>query len=114
VITEEDVRLAIASGGVEQGGLMMEGATVRFVPDKMIFSATRLTYGLIEVRNLELVGRLVADGGRLRLETESITPRGLVTALIPTLTNQALAQYTSQWYIEEVRTLEGRLELRIR
>lgn len=114
VITEEDILRAIASGGVEQGGLTLEGAAVEFVPDKMIFSATRLAYGLVEVRNLLLVGRLVVIDGRLSLEAESIAPRGLVTALIPTLANQALAQYTSQWYIEEVRALDGRLELQVR
>ncbi len=114
VISEDDVLRAMASGGVEQSGLTLEGAAVAFSPDKMVFSAVRLAYGLIEVRNVMLVGRLVATEGRLSLEAESIAPRGLVTALIPSLTNQALAQYTSQWYIEEVRTLDGRLELRIR
>ena len=51
---------------------------------------------------------------RLQLQTESISPGGLITSLIPAFANQALAQYTAQWYVEEVRTLEGRLELRIR
>ncbi len=113
VITEVDVLNAIASGATGQQGLLVENPAVRFVPDRIIFSATRLGYGPIEVRNLVLTGRLVARGGRLYLETESITPSGLVTALIPTVANQALAQYTSQWYIEEVRALDGRLELRI-
>lgn len=114
VISEADILRAIASGGVEQGGLTLEGAAVEFVPDEMRFSVSRLAYGMIEVRDVRLIGRLVAVNGRLSLETESIVPRGLVTALIPTLANQALAQYTSSWYITEVRTLEGQLELRIR
>ena len=61
-----------------------------------------------------LVGRLVAVDGRLQLETESVTPRGLLSALIPTVANQALEQYTAKWYVEEVETLEGRIEVRIR
>ncbi len=114
VITEADVLNAITSGATGQQGLVAENAAVRFIPEEMIFSATRLGYGPVEVRNLVLAGRLVANDGRLYLEATSITPSGLVTALIPALANQALAQYTRQWYIEEVRMLDGRLELRIR
>jgi hypothetical protein len=113
-ITEDDILRSVAAGVVEQGGATLEGLAVDFADDRMTLSATRLVYGMIEVRDLRMVGRLAASEGQLRLETESLIPRGLVTALIPTLMNQALAQYTSQWYIEEVRTLEGRLELRIR
>lgn len=113
VITEADVLNAVASGATDQQGLLVENAAVRFIPDRMIFSAGRLSYGPLEVRNLVLTGRLVARGGRLQLETESITPAGLVTALIPTIANQALTQYTSQWYIEEARAVDGRLELRV-
>ncbi|MCX7706402.1 MAG: hypothetical protein N2204_00140 [Anaerolineae bacterium] len=114
VITEADVLNAISSGATGQQGLLVENAAVRFIPDRMIFSATRLSYGPIEVRNLVLTGRLQVREGRLYLDTESITPSGLVTVLIPTVANQALAQYTSQWYIEEARMLDGRLELRVR
>lgn len=113
-ITEEDVLRAVAAGIAAQEGVSLEGVGVDFADEKMFLSAARLAYGAIEVRNLQLVGRLTASEGRLRLDTESITPGGLVTALIPTFANQALAQYTSQWYVEEVRALDGRLELRIR
>lgn len=114
VITEADVVTAVAVGVSAQGGATIDGLTVRFADDRMTFRATELRYGSISVSNLVLVGRLIAKNGRLELVTESVTPRGLVTALIPTLANQALAQYTAQWYIEEVRTLDGKLELRIR
>lgn len=87
---------------------------MRFADGLMTLSATSLSYGSINVANLTLSGRLVARDGKLELVAESITPRGLVTALIPVFANQALAQYTAQWYIEEVQTLDGRLELRIR
>jgi hypothetical protein len=80
----------------------------------MRITADKLAYGPAQVQNLDLVGRLVAQNGQLQLETESVSPRNLVTALLPTLANQALAQFTAQWYVEEVRTLEGRLEVRIR
>ena len=87
---------------------------MQFTGGKLRLTANRLSYGPISVQNLVLVGRLVAQDGRLQLQTESIAPGGLVTALIPSFANQALAQYAAQWYVEEVRTLDGRLELRIR
>ncbi len=114
VITEADVVRAVASGAAAQNGLSLDGLSVRFADERLRLAAERLRYGSIDVQNLVVVGRLVAVNGRLQLETESITPRGLVTALIPTFANQALAQYTAQWYIEEVRTVEDRLELKIR
>jgi len=113
-ITEADVLRAVASGAGAQGGLTLESPSVRFLDSKLQLTAARLQYGPVDVRNLVLVGRLVTQDGRLQLETESVSPRGLVTALLPTFANQALAQYASQWYVEEVRTLDGRLELKIR
>lgn len=114
VITEADVVRAVASGAAAQNGLSLEGLSVRFADERLRLAADRLRYGSIDVQNLIVVGRLVAVNGKLQLEAESITPRGLVTALIPTFANQALAQYTAQWYIEEVRTVDSRLELKIR
>jgi hypothetical protein len=80
----------------------------------MILTAGRVGYGFVDAQNVTLVGRLVAVDGKLQLQTESITPRGIVTALIPTIANQALQQYTSRWYIEDVRTTEGQIQLRVR
>ncbi len=114
VITEADVVAMVTGGGLAGSGASLEGLTVRFSDGQMTLSATRLGYGGLSVSNLTLVGRLVARNGKLELVTESITPRGLVTAFVPIFANQALTQYTAQWYIEEVRTLDGRLELRIR
>lgn len=113
-VTEADVIRAVAAGVGGQEGLVLQGLTVRFAQGKMRLAADRVQYGVVDVQDLVLVGRLSARDGRLQLETESISPRGLVTALIPTLANQALAQYAAQWYVEEVRTLDGRLELKIR
>jgi hypothetical protein len=114
VITEADIQQAVASGATTQSGLIAEELVVRFTGGKLRLTASKLAYGPVQVQNLDLVGRLVAQNGQLQLETESISPRNLVTSLIPTLANQALAQLASQWYVEEVRTLEGRLEVRIR
>lgn len=114
IITEADVQQAIASGVAGQGGASAENLKVDFADGKLIINAAKIAYGAIKVNNLALVGRLTANAGQLRLETESVSPRGLVTAMIPTLANQALAQYTSRWYIEEVRIVDGRLELRVR
>ena len=114
VITEADVVRAVAAGAAAQSGLSLDGLSVRFADGQLRLAVDRLRYGGVDVQNLVLVGRLVAVNGKLQLEVESITPRGLVTALIPTFANQALAQYTAQWYIEEVRTVDSRLELKIR
>lgn len=114
VITEADVVRAVASGATAQNGLTLENLSVQFADEKMRLAAGRLRYGSVDVQNLVLEGRLAAVDGKLQLETESITPRTLITALIPTFANQALAQYTRQWYVEEVRMMDGWLELRIR
>jgi hypothetical protein len=113
-ITEADVARAVASDAAAESGLVSEELAVRFTEGKIHVTADKLAYGPIQVQNLILVGRLAAKDGRLQLETESISPRGLVSALIPTVANQALAQLASQWYVEEVRILDGRLEVRIR
>jgi hypothetical protein len=57
---------------------------------------------------------LAAQNGVLSLAVESISPRGLAANFVPGAVNQALANYASQWYVEEVRTLDGRVELRVR
>ena len=113
-ITEADVARALASGVAAQQGLTTDGLAVRFTGGKLRLTATTLAYGPIRVRDLTLVGVLVAQQGQLQLQTETISPSGLVTALIPALANQALAQYAGQWYIEDVQTLEGQLAVRIR
>ena len=113
IITEADVLNAVAAGVGAQGGLALDGLGVKFTDGQMRLTANRLSYGPAVVLDLVLVGSLVAQDGRLQLETESISPGGLVTSLIPSFANQALAQYAAQWYVEEVRTLDGRLELKI-
>jgi len=104
----------VSSGAAAQGGAQVEGLGVEFTDGRMRLTAERLGYGPINVSDLVLVGRLVARDGQLQLETESIQPGGLLGALIPRLVGQALTQYASQYYVEEVRTVEGQLELRIR
>ena len=114
IITETDVLNAVAAGVGTQQGLTIDGLGVAFTDGQMRLTADRLNYGPADVLDLLLVGSLVAQDGRLQLVTESISPGGLITSLIPSFANQALTQYAAQWYVEEVRTLEGRLELRIR
>jgi len=114
IITEADVLNAVAAGIGGQEGLVLDGLAVKFTEGQMRLAADRLSYGPADVFDLVLVGSLTAQDGRLQLNTESISPDGLITSLIPAFANQALAQYAAQWYVEEVHTLEGRLELRIR
>ena len=114
VITEEEIARAVADGAGAQQGVTMENLKVRFADGKLHLTADRLGYGLINVRNLDLVGRLVAQNGVLSLAVESISPRGLAANFIPSAANQALANFAAQWYVEEVRTLDGRVELQVR
>lgn len=104
----------VAGGAGSLEGVQLEGLGVRFSDGKMRLTASRLSYGALGVQNLELVGRLVARDGLVQLDVESVSPRGLAAAVLPGMVNQALAEYGSSWYVEEIRTLEGRLELRIR
>jgi hypothetical protein len=114
VITEDDVRRSVAAGAAAQEGAQVQGLDVRFTGGKMRITADAMRYGLVSVRDLVLIGSLFAQDGKLQMAVESVQPGGLVGAVIPTVINQALAQYTSQWYVENVRTLDRRLELRIR
>ena len=114
VISEDDVVQAISGGAGSQQGLTVEDLQVRFRDGKMVLKTSHLAYSMIRVQNLEIVGRLVAQGGKLVLEAESISPRGLVAAMIPRFAKQALDQFTFQWYVEEVEILDGQLRIRVR
>lgn len=114
VVRESDIADAMASGAVSDQGAVIEDLEVRFRDGKINVTAARVEYGMVRVQNLAMVGRLVATNGQLKLEIESISPRGLVTALLPTVANQMLGQYASDWYFEEVKTLDGRIEVRVR
>lgn len=114
VITENDIAGAIAGGATGQQGLGVENLNVRFAAGKTQITSSRVSYSMISIENLTIIGRLVAQDGTLQLETESVSPQGLVSGMIPGLINQALKQYTSQWYVEDVKTLDGRIEVRIR
>ncbi len=115
IITEADVLRAVTSGATAESGATLDNVGIRFTNDgKMTMTAGRVGYGFVNADNVTLIGRLVAVNGKLQLETESVQPRGIVTSMIPTIANQALQQYTSRWYIEDVRTTEGQLDLRVR
>ena len=114
IITEEDIAQAVAGGAGAQQGVTLDNLKVRFAGGKTRITADKLGYGIIKMQNLDLVGSLAAQNGVLSLGVESISPRGLAANFVPGAVNQALANYASQWYVEEVRTLDGRVELRVR
>jgi hypothetical protein len=114
VITEEDIIQALAGGVGEEQGLKVQGLKVRFADEKMSLTADEFSMGPIQVRKLAMVGRLSALDGKLQFDSESVSPGGLVTAMLPAVANQALAQFATDWYVEDVRVRDGRLELRIR
>jgi hypothetical protein len=114
VITEDDIIQALAGGAGEEQGLKVQGLKVRFADEKMSLTADEFSMGPLQVRKLAMVGRLSALDGKLQFDSESVSPGGLVTAMLPTVANQALAQFAADWYVEDVRVRDGRLELRIR
>ena len=114
IITEDDIAKAVAGGAGAQQGVTLDNLKVRFAGGKTHITADKLGYGFINMQNLDLVGSLAAQNGVLSLAVESISPRGLAANFVPGAVNQALANYASQWYVEEVRTLDGRVELRVR
>lgn len=114
VITEDEITRAIMAGAGAEQGLSAQGLQVRFRGEQMTLSADELSLGPVQVKQLVMVGRLFAENGELHFESVSVSPRGLVTSLLPTLADQALSRYASRWYVEDVRLLDGRLELRIR
>jgi len=114
VITEADIAQAIVGGAAAQQGVTAQNLQVDFADGKLRITADSLGYGFIQLRNFDLVGRLVAMNGQLGIEVESISPRGLASNMVPGVANQALAQFGSKWYVEEINTLDGRVEVRIR
>ena len=114
VITEEDIIQALAGGVGEEQGLKVQGLKVRFADEKMSLTADEFSMGPLQVRKLAMVGQLFASDGKLQFEAESVSPGGLVTAMLPAVANQVLAQFATDWYVEDVRVGNGRLELRIR
>ena len=114
VITEEDIIQALAGGVGAEQGLKVQGLKVRFADEKMSLTADEFSMGPLQVRKLAMVGQLFASDGKLQFEAESVSPGGLVTAMLPTVANQVLAQFAADWYVEDVRVRDGRLELRIR
>ena len=105
---------AIAGGAAAEQGVTAQGLTVKFADGKLRVAADSLGYGIFKLRNFELVGRLVARNGALALDVESVKPGGMAANLIPGIANQAIAQIAGQDYVEEVKTLDGRVEVRIR
>ncbi|MCX7670539.1 MAG: hypothetical protein N2439_10770 [Anaerolineae bacterium] len=114
VITEEEIARAIAAGAGAEQGLSAQGLQVRLRAEQMTLAADELNLGPVQVKQLVMVGRLFAENGELHFESVSVSPRGLVTSLLPALADQALSRYAARWYVEEVHLLDGRLELRIR
>jgi hypothetical protein len=114
VITAEDIVQAMASGAGEEQGLKVQGLNVRFADEKMSLTADELSVGLLQVRKLAMVGTLFASNGKLQFESESVSPGGLATAMLPAVANQVLAQFANNWYVEEAHVRDGHLELHIR
>jgi hypothetical protein len=113
-VTDADIAKSVASGVVGENGVNATNLQVHFTGGKVHITADSLTYGFVSVSDLAIVGTLVARDGTLQMETDSVSPGGLVGAMIPPLVNQALKNYGSQWYIEKVQTGEGKIELTVR
>ena len=87
---------------------------MRFAGGKTHITADKLGYSFINMQNLDLIGSLAGQNGVLSRRWNPSHRGGLAANFVPGAVNQALANYASQWYVEEVRTLDGRVELRVR
>ncbi len=114
VVTDSDITSSLAGDGLAQSGAQADNLAVRFRGGKTYVTANSVVYGPVNLQNLVVVGRLVARDGALQMDTESVEPQGLVSGMVPGIINQALKQYASRWYVEDVQTGEGQIELRIR
>jgi len=114
VITDADLQSAVRSGVLASSGVDATNLQLHFTGGKVRITADRISYGIIQANNLVYVGHLVAQDGALQVEAESVSPGGMVGALMPTIVNQALRQYASSWYVEQVHTSEGQIELTVR
>ncbi|MFN8474878.1 MAG: hypothetical protein U0822_22005 [Anaerolineae bacterium] len=114
VITEADVAKFVSEGALAQYGADVSGLNVRFADGRMHLTADNATYGFMSLSNIDLVGRPVARDGVVTLNIESMSPGGFVSSMVPGMANQALAQYTSKWYVDDVKVLNGRVELTVR
>ena len=92
----------------------MTGLKVRFANGRMQLTADSASYGPLQLNNIDLVGRPVARNGVVSLAVDSMSPGGFAASMLPSVANQALAQYTSQWYVEDVQVKDGRIELTVR
>lgn len=114
VITDADLQSAITSGALASSGVDATNLQLHFTGGKLRITADRISYGFIQANDLVYVGRLVAEDGALRVDAESVSPGGMIGAMMPTMVNQALRQYASNWYVEQVQTSEGQIELTVR
>ena len=114
VITQEDVVRVLSNPSLYPEGLEVAGLDVKFSGGKMYLTAESVNYGMFRLRNLSLVGRLVAEDGQLQIEVESVSPIGLAGAMLPRLANEAMGQLGGRWYVEDVQVDEGQVSVRFR
>lgn len=114
IITESDVAKFVSQGALAQYGANVQGLNVRFTNGRMHLTADSANYGMFQLDNIDMVGRPVARNGVVSLVIESMSPGGFVSSMVPGMANQALAQYTSQWYVEDVQVKNGQVELTVR
>jgi hypothetical protein len=114
IITQDDVVRVLSNPNLYPEGLDVEGLDVRFSGGKMHLTADTVNYGMFRLRNLSLVGRLVAEDGQLQIEVESVSPIGLAGAMIPRLANEAMGQLGGRWYVEDVQIGDGQVTVQFR
>jgi len=114
IISEDDIRRVLSDPRRYPEGLAVNGLGVKFTGGKIYITADSVSYGMFNLSNLALVGRLVATNGQLQIEVESVSPIGLAGALIPRLANEAMSQLGGQIYVEDVQIGEGQVNVQFR
>ena len=114
IISEDDIRRVLSDSRRYPEGLTVNGLDVRFTGGKIYITADGVSYGMFNLSNLALVGRLVANNGQLQIEVENVSPIGLASAMIPRLANEAMSQLGGQIYVEDVQIGEGQVNVQFR
>jgi hypothetical protein len=71
VITQEDVVRVLSNPSLYPEGLEVAGLDVKFSGGKMYLTAESVNYGMFRLRNLSLVGRLVAEDASFRSKSRA-------------------------------------------
>ena len=91
------------------GGVQASSLEVHFQDGKVDVTLKDLSYGLLHLSSLHVVGSFWVQNGVPHFQAERIEPYNLATMALPSMIDQALAQYSAGWYVERIEVREGKI-----